>query len=255
MSCTTPSHISIRNFKDLDSANQKDLDQITTWLKSIQSYHLPQNYLSIAFVIHQEIGPIIRKKESLISMQGADLSDKLRPSKDLINLLDPAFKSILSDEKTTLKERIVLTKTEEIVNNISRTILSIFHMDEYQSDLEDFCQETIAKITATRGYFNLYAKASISESPNFDITKNLDDSNELLDGLFKEGEELSLTFEKNDGFILDQYFAQGIKEETSIQLSINLSGNEINRKQTETIDKYEFCDLRHKELTTFKKLV
>jgi hypothetical protein len=196
-------------------------------------------------------------------MQGNVLSSEITQSKGFINqrkevlpsILDPAFLPLLNSDETPLKESIVLTKTEERVNKLSKVILLICRINKDQSTLEYFCHGAIQEINRMRdtikGSFSVSAQALISDSPCF---SHLADSAEprllaspqdSINQSIEKSEQPVFALEPREGLMLKRHFDHGESEETNTQLSVALKGDEIVTTQKKNIVTSVFTDLRY----------
>lgn len=244
-------------------SNERDFPSLIKWVESIPVSHLTQDYLAIAVVIQQDVEPIIRKKEPQIALQGNVLSSEITQSKGFIyqrekllpSRLDPAFLPLLNSDETPLRESIVLTKTEETVNKLSKVILLICRIDKDQSTLEYFCQGAIQEINRMRdsikGSFSVSAQALISDSPCFPPLADsaeprlLASPQDLINQSIEKREQPVFALEPREGMILERHFDHGKKEETDMQLSIVLKDHEIVTTQKKNIVNSNFTDLRY----------
>lgn len=264
MSCVIKSDLPIAFL-----SNDRDFPELIKWVQSIPGSHLPQNYLAIAFVIQQEIEPIIRKKEPQIEMQGNVLPSKITQSKKFNFLrkevfpskLDPAFLPLINSAETPLRDSIILTKTEEKVNSISKNIIFVGCMDKDQSTLEYFCRGVIQEINRVKdsiqGSFSVSAQASVSESPCLPHLADsahphlLVSSHDVSTQSLAIGEQPVFTLEPKKGVILERHFDHGEFEEARTQLSVALEGDEIVTTQENKFLIGNFTDLRYKSVVKF----
>lgn len=244
-------------------SNERDFPSLIKWIASIPASHLPQDYLSIAVVIQQQIEPIVRKKEPQITMHGNVLSPEISQSKGFINqrrevlpsILDPEFLPLLNSDEIPLKESIVLTKTEERINKLSKVILLISRTDKDESTLEYFCQGAIQEITrmrdAIKGSFSVSTQALISDSPCFSHFADsveprlIAGPQDSINQSKEKSEQPVFALEPREGRILERHFDHGENEETNTLLSVSLEDDKIVTTQKKNMIKSEFFDLRY----------
>lgn len=221
----------------------------------------PQNYFSLAIVIKQKIEPILIKSDPQIKMQGDILSTELTQCKGFKNInrfpsgLDPAFLHLLNSNDIPLRESIVLTRTEDKVNELSKVILLICRIDKDESTFKAFCQQAMQRFTRIRdsieGPFNVSVQTLMSESP---CVSHLTDSDEIylratsqdsVNLSEKQSGQLVITLESKNAVILERHFDHGESEKTESKLSFALENDLIITTQNTRVNKSRFMDLRY----------
>jgi hypothetical protein len=252
MNCTTIQNLPLLSFQSNDKQN---FDNLIESVNSIPlSSSLPQDYWALAVVIQQEIEPIITTKDPEIKMKGNVLPNgftKLKGFKEQLNILrhpvDPVILPYLSGDVSPLTESILVTRSEEKVNKISKVMFFMCRTDKQLPILTAICkkatEELIKLKDSMEGPFIFFAQAMFSDKqPSFSsLTRSSEPINLEIKKSFKE---LKFTLQPSDYLVLAKYFDHGEIEETKARISFALKDELIITTQRQKKIVTNFIDLR-----------
>jgi hypothetical protein len=235
------------------TSDSQAYDQLPYWMDSILSKQEAQNYLTLSFVVQQEIEPIYREDEPQIATDEEFLSAEMTDSEGFklgLNLRPPKEKAFipLLNSGAPIGKHISVSRTSEKVDRVSKLLCFIINTNSNQDALKVHLEQIKRLVLKKKaeGIIQISVQALFSHTLSIFLTPVFD--NAATKNFFLEmDQDLSkslLEIEPLEAIVLKYKFYYGIKEKTITTLTFSSDKGVISRKEHEKVEQKRFTDLR-----------